>query len=297
MAAIETPHVQLIADYACQTGEGPLWHAVERRLYWTDIPTGRLFWYDPATHHSEQCYSGRHVGGFTIQADGQLLLFRDKGNVVTFRHGEITSTVIESIAGHEETRFNDQIADPEGRVFVGTMSFGGQQNGGLYRVDLDGSYHLISEGHGTPNGMGFSPDLRTFYFCDSRLARIYAYDYDRATGDVRAPRVIVETPKDQWERIGRGDGMTVDSEGNLWSARWDGSQILKFSPRGQLLAQIPMPAKKITSIAFGGEGFEEMYATSAGGQSKDTDDQHAGGLFRLTPGVQGRPEFPSRIRL
>ena len=71
----------LIADYQCITGEGPLWHPDERRLYWVDIPTGRMFRYDPATGAHEQCYSGPVVGGFTLQADGKLLLFMDKGAI------------------------------------------------------------------------------------------------------------------------------------------------------------------------------------------------------------------------
>ncbi len=297
MTLNELPHVQMIADYACETGERPIWHPVERRVYWTDIPTGRLFWYDPKTGHSEQCYSGRPVGGFTVQEDGQLLLFRDKGNVVTFRDGNVTATVIDHIPGLEETRFNDVIADPEGRVFAGTMSHGSEHNGRLYRVEPDASHHVVSDGHGTPNGMGFSPDLSTMYFCDSRLARIYAFDYDRAAGNLTNRRTIVETPKDQWESIGRGDGMTVDSEGNLWSARWDGGHVLKFSPSGELLARIPMPAKKITCVVWGGDVLEDLYVTSAGGHQKDTDGQHAGALFRLVPGAPGKAEFLSRVGL
>src|SRR5690606_32679683 len=113
-----------------------------------------------------QCYDDRPVGAMTIQADGQLLLFRDKGNVVTFRDGRVTGTIIDAIAGLEETRFNDVIADPEGRVFAGTMSFGGDRsvhNGRLYRIERDGSYAVVSDGHGTPNSMGFTPDLKQMY--------------------------------------------------------------------------------------------------------------------------------------
>ena len=64
---------QLIADYGCKTGEGPLWHPDEKRVYWTDIPTGRLFRYEPLTGKHEQFYEGQQVGGFTIQEDGSLL--------------------------------------------------------------------------------------------------------------------------------------------------------------------------------------------------------------------------------
>ena len=72
---------ELIADYQCITGEGPLWHPDEQRVYWVDIPQGRLFRYDPATGHHEQCYEGEVIGGYTLQADGALLLFMAKGTV------------------------------------------------------------------------------------------------------------------------------------------------------------------------------------------------------------------------
>src|SRR5689334_20005395 len=92
-AAVEP---ELIADYQCVVGEGPLWHEDEQRLYWTDIVTGRLFRYDPASGHHEQIYSGEQIGGFTIQADGALLLFMDHGKIATWRDGTLT-TLIEDI--------------------------------------------------------------------------------------------------------------------------------------------------------------------------------------------------------
>ena len=52
-----------VADYACEVGEGPLWHPLENRLYWGDIPQGRMFRYDPVTGHHEQFYDGPVVGG------------------------------------------------------------------------------------------------------------------------------------------------------------------------------------------------------------------------------------------
>ena len=112
---------ELIADYACHTGENPLWHPTEKRLYWTDIPKGRLFRYDPAAGTHEPCYEGEAVGGFTVQADGALLLFMARGAVKTWRDSAM-ATVIEEIPDERDNRFNDVIADPAGRVFCGVMS-------------------------------------------------------------------------------------------------------------------------------------------------------------------------------
>ena len=87
---------ELIADYLNHVGEGPLWHASEKRLYWVDIPQGRIFWFDPESGEHEQFFQGRVMGGFTIQVDGSLLLFMDRGSIAILRYGEL-SYVVEEI--------------------------------------------------------------------------------------------------------------------------------------------------------------------------------------------------------
>lgn len=274
-----------------------MWHSGELRLYWTDIPRGHLYWYDPRTAEHAQVYEDRPVGGFTIQADGQLLLFRDSGNVVCFDGKRVTRTIIERLPELEGTRFNDVIADPAGRVFAGTMSHAGAQDGKLYCLDCDGRISLVSDGDGTPNGMGFSVDLRTMYFTDSRLRRIYTYAYDRRTGELSERHLLVETAAQDVPSIGRSDGMTVDADDNIWSGRVEGGTVLQLDPQGRILQRIDVPARKVTSVTFGGEDYRTLYVTSAGGTDRPAQGALAGALFRIEPGVVGRPEFRSRIKL
>lgn len=280
---------ELIADYACETGEGPLWHPDEKQLYWVDIPQGRLFRYSPATGVHEMCHREAVIGGFTIQSDGALLLFLDKGVVKRWRDGA-TETVVDGIPGEEESRFNDVIADPEGRVFCGTMPTP-QRKGRLYRLDRDGTLKVMAEGMGCPNGMGFTLDGRQMYFIDSPTQEIYLFDYDRATGDLSNRKVFVNTSIDP----GFPDGMTVDSEGFVWCAKWDGSCAVRYSPEGRLDRRIEFPAKKVSSVTFGGEAYEDLYVTTAGGREKASDGPLAGGLFRVHLDVRGVAEFRSRI--
>lgn len=282
---------ELIADYACVVGEGPLWHPFEKRVYWTDIGTGRLFRYDPATGRHEKFYEGEPVGGFTIQADGALLLFGNRGSVRIWRNGTL-ETVIEEIPEEQGSRFNDVIADPAGRVFCGTMPTG-ERYGNLYRLDTDGTLTKLLEGIGCSNGMGFTPDCKQMYYTDSHRYEIYLFDYDEATGSLRNQRLFVRTP----EKEGFPDGLTVDAEGYVWSAKWDGSCLVRYSPDGKEERRISFPVLKVSSLTFGGGDLTDIFVTTAGGDKKEINGAAAGALFHINVGIQGKPEFFSRMGL
>ena len=282
---------ELIADYQCITGEGPMWHPMEQRVYWVDIPTGRMFRYDPATGKHEQVYQGEMIGGFTIQADGALLLFQGRGAVRIWRDGAL-STVIDEIPDERATRFNDVFADTEGRVFCGTMPTK-ERLGRLYRLDTDGSIHLVLDGIRCSNGMGLTPDRKGLYYTDSGKREIYLFDYDAATGSLTNQRLFVQTPEGE----GVPDGMTVDAEGYVWSARWDGGHLFRYSPTGELVDKVAFPAKKVSCVTFGGPDYTDMYVTTAGGNRKETDGQGAGALYRINLGIRGVPECLSRVGL
>ncbi len=284
---------ELIADYACVTGEGPLWHPMEKRVYWVDIPLGKMFRYDPATGYHEQCYQGEPIGGFTVQADGSLCLFMARGAVKIWRDGFV-KTIIEEIPDERTTRFNDVIADPMGRVYCGTMPTK-ERLGRLYRLDPDGRLTLLLEGIGCSNGMGYTPDRKQMYYTDTPTHDIYLFDYDRATGAITNQRVFVHTSADPSE--GMPDGMTVDAEGYVWGARWDGSCLVRYSPDGREVMRVRFPARKVSSVVFGGDDCMDMYVTTAGGNKKEQEGAGAGALFRLRAGIRGVPEFLSRIGL
>jgi sugar lactone lactonase YvrE len=281
---------ELIADYQCVTGENPLWHPGEQRLYWVDIPTGRMFRYDPAKGKHEQFYHGEVVGGFTFQADGALLLFMARGAVKIWRNGELIN-VVEEIPDERETRFNDVIADPMGRVFCGTMPTA-DRLGRLYRLDPDGTLTRLLEGIGVSNGMGFTRDLRQMYYTDTAKRELYLFDYDQASGALTNQRIFTRTPDDE----GFPDGLTVDAEGYIWSARWDGGCVVRYKPDGIEERRIEFPARKVSSLTFGGTDYADIYVTTAGGDDKAAEGAGAGALFRIRLGIRGVPEFPSRIQ-
>ncbi|MEZ4864004.1 MAG: SMP-30/gluconolactonase/LRE family protein [Caldilineaceae bacterium] len=282
---------QVIADFQCVTGEGPLWHPDEQCVYWVDIPQGRMFRYTPATGAAAAVYQGEPIGAFTIQTDGALLLFQAQGAVRIWRQGALT-TLIDSIPGEEESRFNDIIADPAGRVFCGTMATPAHL-GHLYRLDTNVTLHHLLGGLGTPNGLGFTPDRKQLYHTVTRERKIYLFDYDAATGAITNRRVFVDSSA----APGSPDGLTVDAAGYVWSARWDGSCLIRYTPDGEEERRVQFPTKKVSCVTFGGPDYTDMYVTTAGGNNRDENGATAGALYHLNLGIQGAPEFRSRVAL
>lgn len=280
--------LEVIANFSCHIGENPLWHADDRCLYWVDIPTAKLFRLRPETKEVEIFHTGLSVGGITIHEDGRLLLFMAHGVVKLWQDGNM-EVVVGVLPGEEGNRFNDVIADPEGRVFCGVMSTQFRR-GRLYRLDPNGNFTVVIEETNIANGMGFSPDLKQMYFCDSGEGTISMFDYDRGSGDICNRRLLAKPPPSR----GLPDGMTVDADGSIWSARWDGSCLVKMSPEGKIVQHVSLPTRKISSLTFGGDNLTDVYVTSAGGENPAANGELAGALFRLNLGVRGRPEFRSR---
>ncbi len=284
--------IHTAATTHCELGEAPLWHPIEQRLYWTDITRGRLYAFDPLRGEHELLLEGRPIGGLTWQADGSLLLFRDRGRVDVYRDGKTVATVLEEIPEEVDSRFNDVIAAPCGRVFCGTMPTS-DRPGRLYRLERDGSYHAVLEGIGCPNGMGFTAELKQMYFTDSTEHTIWVHDYDQDTGRLDNRRVFART-----EAPVMPDGLTVDAEGNVWSAMWNGSSIVSYDGDGTIRRSVDLPTPRITSVAFGGEDLSDLYVTSAAGEGQTAQSEQRGGnLFCIRHAATGRREFPSRIGL
>ena len=187
---------ELICDYGCEIGENPLWHPFDNRLYWCDIPTGGLFRFDPRSGKHEQFHQGEPVGGFTIQADGSLLLFMAKGAVKIWRESGMV-TVIDHLPDEQETRFNDVIADPAGRVFCGMMPTK-DRPGRLYRLDTSGEIKLILDDISLPNGLAFSLDRKHLYFTDSMAYKVYRFDYDETIRRNQQPASFCYVYRKRW---------------------------------------------------------------------------------------------------
>ena len=281
------PDVALLIPCHCALGENPLWDETKRTFYWTDIDAGEVHAWSEATGQTRRIYQGPKVGGFTLEADGALALFRVDDIARLVADGQVERTVKFKDEGSE--RFNDVTADPRGRVFAGTIGLN-ETSGGVIRFDPDGGSRLLFRGTGVSNGMGFSPDLRTFYWTCSTTKRIFAFDYDVESGEITRQRLIHQA----LPAAGIPDGLCLDAAGGFWSARWDGSRIVHHQPDGSVDREVAIPTLRPTSCCFGGAKFDQLFVTSARG-GEEPPESAAGGVFRVTGAGQGRPVRRSKL--
>jgi sugar lactone lactonase YvrE len=205
--------------------------------------------------------------------------------------GEI-SRIADTEKDRAHNRFNDGKVDRAGRFWGGTMDNQClQATGSLYRVDRDLSVHCLDSGFICSNGIGWSPDNQTMYFTDSMVRTIWAYEFDLGSGAMGPRRVFAQLS----DRDGYPDGLTVDSEGFVWSAVWDGWRLIRYAPDGAIEREIRMPVQRPSSCMFGDPDLKTLFITSACvelGWSALKEGPLAGGLFALRTRVAGLPEMP-----
>jgi sugar lactone lactonase YvrE len=283
---------KLILDAKATLGEGAVWHDRAERLYWVDVELGRLHVFDPAGGGDRSFDVGQTISAVVPRARGGMML--------ALRHGfgafDPQTGQVEPWCNPEEhlpqNRFNDGKCDPAGRFWAGTLSLNRQPGAAsLYCLDPDGAVRTMLRGLTNSNGIAWSLDRATMYHIDTPTRQATAYDYDMATGRIENPRTAIIVPPE----CGKPDGMTVDAEGMLWIALWEGGCVGRWDPQsGAMLGTIAVPARRTTSCAFGGPGLRDLYITTARvglSESELARQPHAGGLFRARPGVAGVPAF------
>ncbi len=282
-----------VADLACalpwgaQLGEAPIWHPQEQALYWVDILHPAVYRFDPATGRNETCAPGKLVSAVLPAEDGGLLVTSQDGiEALDFNTGLLTPFVNPE-EGIHDNRLNDAKVGPGGAIWVGSMRLDSSKpSGGLYRITGGGDVETMESGIKVSNGLGWSPDNRTFYFVDTVPGLIYAYDTAPGGGRLSNRRVFATIP----ETEGRPDGLTVDSEGGVWCAIWDGWRVNRYLADGSLSRVIDLPVPRPTSVCFGGPGLAILYITSARTRlpaSTLSEAPLSGGLFACTPGQTG----------
>ena len=273
---------QVVLATEAQLGEGPVWDARSSTLRWVDIVRGEVHRFDPASGTDTFFQVGEVVGTVAVRAAGGLVLATRTGLYTCLDDGGRRTLLHEVDTDPPGGRFNDGKADPWGRFWAGTMREDGVGGAAaLYRLDPDHSLHQVVTGVSISNGLGWSPDGTTMYYADTSTGGVDAFDHDPSSGTVTSRRRLIDIDR------GWPDGLTVDAEGCLWVALWDGWGVRRYAPDGRLLTTVDVPAQRVTSCAFGGS---TLYITTARMGLDDFSDQPtAGSLFACDPGVAGLP--------
>ncbi|MER5937097.1 SMP-30/gluconolactonase/LRE family protein [Streptomyces sp. NPDC001928] len=245
--------VAVLAD--AELGEGPTWDARSGRLLWIDILRSRVHTFDPVSGRRSVRTTPQHVGAAKPRVGGGLVLnLRDGVGLLdpddTFRwlHHE-------AVPGR---RANDAAVAPDGSLWAGTMRYDEAPGGGtLSRLTGDGSVDVVLDDVAVSNGTGWSPDGGLMYYVDSPTRRVDVFDH--ADGGVVGRRPFVEIE----DGAGFPDGLTVDADGCVWVALWDGAAVRRYTPSGELDRVIELPVPRVTACAFAGPDLSDLYITTA----------------------------------
>ncbi len=285
---------ELLYPAANILGEGPVWHTARNSFFWVDIEGKKL---------NEIKWPERQVQSWPMpQRIGMIVLYDDFNLLVALEDGlslfNLESGKLQWLVGVEkelaQNRPNDGKCDSEGRLWLGTMHVAAKKNAGsVYCIDENKvTQHLTDLT--IANGMAWSGDNKKFYFIDSPLQRVDQYLFDATSGTITFERIAVEIPAE----IGKPDGMTIDEEGMLWVAQWDGFCVCRWNPgTGELLFKIDVPVPQVTSCVFGGENLDQLLITTASvGLSEENLLKYpqSGHLFIAQPGVKG--SLPNKFK-
>ncbi len=285
------PAIHLVADVKALLGEGPVWVEAERALLWVDIKGRRIFRLDEAG--VREWATPMRVGSIAPRAGGGFVAGTDEGFVaISLDRDEARFTPLcHPEADRPNNRFNDGKVDRAGRFWAGTMDDTEQDaTGSLYRLDAPDRCTRVDNGYAVTNGPAFSPDGTILYHTDSSRRTIYAFPL-ASDGSLGERRTFAHFTAQE----GYPDGMTVDAEGCLWVAFWDGWALRRFSPDGDMMTHIDVPVQRPTSVAFGGSALDRLYVTSARiglDRAALSVQPSAGALFMLEAGCVGIADRP-----
>lgn len=268
--------------------EGPIWDPEAGCLYWVNLFRNQMFRWSPTRAGVALTISfDTMVSAVGLRKDG-LILASNLGFVLTDVDGNVERWIDFPVSLQPGAHANDGAVDRSGRFWAGSAS-GAEQRNHLFCLKADGHVAVRESGIGISNGIAWSLDNKTMYYVDSRKSMIYAYDFDLEAGAISNRRPFVDTH----DGIDTPDGITIDSEGCIWCARWDGWKITRYTPDGAIEREIMLPVQRPTSCIFGGEAMRTLYITSAraGLDNLQLAQQPlAGDIFAIDLPVHGFPE-------
>lgn len=270
-------------------GESPVWDEQSQLFYWVDILGQFIHEYNPKTKRTRSIKLDQMPGAVAPSSKtGTLIAALQHGfYFIDFDHSSLT--VVSDPEKHKpNNRFNDGKCDPAGRFWAGTISLTREpEDAALYCLHSSMEVQKKWSPVTTSNGLAWNNNKRAMYYIDTPTQSIVQFDYSVEDGAIRSPELIIDFSEEQ----GKPDGMTIDADGNLWIAHFEGSRVSCWNPdTGKKQDELLLPASLITSCTFGGEHLTDLYITTARNKLTEEDQKQeplAGYVFSYSPGVKG----------
>ena len=279
-----------VLDVKASLGECAIWSVEDQALWWVDINAPALNRFDPKSARNVAYPMPASVGCYGFRASGGFVIALRDGIWLADANAKLERRIVDAPYDPAHHRFNDGRCDRQGRFLAGSMNENRDANtAALYRLDPDLSFREVFNDMMISNGLAFSPDGRTMYHADTPTRIVNAYHYDTASGVASDRRVFA-----QWSAEGdRPDGACVDSAGCYWSAFYRGGKVVRVSPEGRMLAELPIAAMCPTMCALGGPDLKTLFVTSARQQRTEEELSslpQSGGIFAMRVDVPSLPE-------
>ena len=262
-------------------GEGPVWSTRWGGLRWVDMLAGDILSLAP-DGDVERRHVGTVAAALRPRRRGGAVIGVERAFALEDEDGAVA--VLDELWSDETVRMNEGGCDPDGRFYCGSMGYDKQPGAGaLYRLDLDGSTHVVLDDVTISNGLEWSPDGALAYYNDTDTYRTDVFDYSFDSG-LTNRRPFVRMPNG-----GRPDGLTVDSAGGVWVALANAGAVRRYSSSGALDEVVEVPARKVTACTFGGPDLDQLFITTSREGMEPGADPLAGSLFRADVGIAGVP--------
>jgi D-xylonolactonase len=278
--------VRCVWAIEAQLGEGPFWSAPEQALWFVDIKGKKIHRFNPVTSERRSWSAPDQVSFVLPQTDGRFVVGLprrlDRFTPTTGAFENLIAMDTERLGN----RMNDACLDATGRLWFGSMDDAEiEPHGRLYCWDRAGSPIAWDQDLVISNGPAFNPNGSTFYHTDSVRRTIYRFDV-ASDGSLCNKRSFIEIE----DGGGWPDGTTVDAQGCLWVALYQGWAVRRYSPQGELLEVVGLPCANVTKLALGGKHLNTAFVTTARkGLSPEglATQPLAGGLFAFDVDVPG----------
>ncbi len=270
--------LEILSSAKCIVGESPLWDEKNRQLLMVDIQGRRLRKIEWDTHKVYDTVLEQEVGFVVLGESGAVIAGAEDGVYRIADDGEFSR--VSKPCKIKGLRFNDGKVAPDGRLYLGTFSR--DRSAAFYRMELDGELVELFDGVGNSNGLDWSADSKQMYYNDTPTGKTEVFDF--CDDNLKNRRDVIKYTG------GNPDGMTIDTDGNLWVALWGSGTVVCVNPQnGKIIQKIELSVSQPASCAFAGDDLKSLVITTAAHGVSLRDEPLAGSVFVIKTETQGVP--------